>query len=74
MKFIPVIQLNNSVPLFDRLRRMISVQLCSDDGLRLLCGLLRLNPMERMSIESVCENGYFRDSLYSAVMNGEYGE
>ena len=66
-----MIQLNNSVPL---LRRMISVQLCSDDGLRLLCGLLRLNPMERMSIESVCENGYFRDSLYSAVMHGEYGE
>ena len=50
------------------------VERCSDDGLRLLCGLLRLNPMERMSIESVCENGYFRDSLYSAVMHGEYGE
>lgn len=74
LKFIPVIQMDTPIPLFDRLRRMISIQLCSDEGLRLLCSMLRLNPMERISIESVCDDGYFHDNLYSAVMHGEYGK
>ena len=50
---LPSIEKHTSLSLFDRLRSQIPVSQCNDDGLKLLCSMLRLNPDDRPSIEEV---------------------
>lgn len=68
MGFVPMAKTLPSVSLRDRLRRMIPDSLCSDEGVDLLCSLLKLNPADRLPIEQVCLHSYFRDCIYDAVM------
>lgn len=70
--FVPVARTLPTVPLRDRLRRMVPDSLCSDDGLDLLCSLLKLNPVDRLPIEQICSHSYFHDCIYDAVMRKEY--
>lgn len=72
MGFVPMAKTLPSVSLRDRLRRMIPDSLCSDEGVDLLCSLLKLNPADRLPIEQVCLHSYFRDCIYDAVMRKEY--
>ena len=44
-------------PLCERLRNMIPGDLISEDGLQLLCSLLKLNPEKRLSIEELGQAG-----------------
>ena len=46
--------LESLAPLQERLRQQISPELVSDEGLSVLCGMLKLDPAQRLSIEAVC--------------------
>lgn len=79
---VPRVEVNSSQTLFEKLRSLIPVSLCSDNGISLICSMLKLKPEERVSIEDVwfvvfvvdlqiCAHSYFDDCIYDKVVNGE---
>ncbi|KAK8825221.1 hypothetical protein WA556_006509 [Blastocystis sp. ATCC 50177/Nand II] len=72
VQFVPAVTLESLAPLQERLRQQISPELVSDEGLSVLCGMLKLDPARRLSIEAICEHPYFQSTIYDAVLRGEF--